>query len=323
MSGPPHGGDLSRLPAAEAACWLDLSTGINPRPYPAADLAGSLARLPQQRDLDALLAAARRAYCVPEGATIVAAPGTQAIIQWLPHIVRPERVTVIGPTYAEHAHRWSKFAPVAVADALPDTGFAVVVNPNNPDGRRFAPDDLRAAAQRVTLVVDEAFGDLAPQETVAGAPGTIVLKSFGKFYGLAGVRLGFAIAEPAVAAALADALGPWAVSGPALSLGRAALADEAWAETTRATLARERAALDDALAQAGLTVVGGTDLFRLVSTPDAAALSATLAAHQIAVRRFPERADWVRIGAPGPHLSRLTHALADFARRRPALSQAV
>jgi len=262
-----HGGDLSeaRSRAAAVRDWLDLSTGINPHAYPAHIAPADLTRLPQRAAGDALLAAARAAYRVPEVAGIVAAPGTQAILQWLPRLVPAESVAVVSPTYAEHAAVWARagaaVTPVATLEAARSADVAVVVNPNNPDGRLHRPEDIAAfaAARRgraVALIVDEAFGDLTPHLTAAGTPKTIVLRSFGKFYGLAGLRLGFAIAPPQVTERIAEALGPWAVSGPALAIGAQALADTTWAEAMRVRLLMEAAALDRALNRAGLPVVG-------------------------------------------------------------------
>lgn len=326
VSAIPHGGDLgdaARLAGSAAAAahgWLDLSTGINPHTFPAVHDAAALKRLPQRADEDRLIAAARRAYRVPDDAAILAAPGTQAIIQWLPHVLPADRVTVLGPTYAEHAAVWSRHAPTTEAATLPTDGLAVVVNPNNPTGRVVPQDTLAAFASAgapgtVRLVVDEAFGDLTPDVSAAGLPGTIVLKSFGKFYGLPGLRLGFAIGPAPVIARLAEAIGPWAVPAPALVTGAAALADDAWATAMRARLTREAAELDTVLTAAGLTVVGGTALFRLVETPDAAALQRALARHAIWTRAFPYAPTWLRIGLPGPHLPRLEAALAAVAAR--------
>jgi cobalamin biosynthetic protein CobC len=265
-----------------------------------------------------LLTTARKAYAVQPDAGIVAAPGTQAILQWLPQVVPARRVAVVGPTYAEHAAVWARAGAqvetVATLEKADKADLAVVVNPNNPDGRIHPPQELAAfAADRsggVALVVDEAFGDLLPHLTVAGAPGTIVLKSFGKFYGLAGLRLGFAVSALDVTARLAAALGPWAVSGPALAIGTQALADTAWAEAMRARLTREAAELDRVLMAAGLPVVGGTDLFRLVETATAPQWHEALAAEGVWTRAFDEAPHRLRIGLPGVLMSRLEAALA-------------
>ncbi|MCF3933189.1 threonine-phosphate decarboxylase CobD [Acuticoccus sp. M5D2P5] len=319
-----HGGELADARAHGGdGPILDLSTGINPHAYPAAFAPDVLRPLPQREADDRLRDAARRAYHVPDDADIVAAPGTQAILQWLPHCLPATRVTVIGPTYQEHAAIWSRHAPtttVPTIDDAPATGLTVIVNPNNPDGRFVAADRLAAHAaatqsEAIALVVDEAFGDLAPERTAAGTARTLVLKSFGKFYGLAGLRLGFAIGPAEAIAPLRAALGPWAVSGPALEIGARALADAPWAAAMRERLARERAELDGALATAGLTVVGGTDLFRLVETEDAAAWHAALAREGIWTRIFPTHPRRLRIGLPGEALPRLEAALAHIGER--------
>jgi len=317
-----HGGDLDEARARSGgAAVLDLSTGINPHAYPASAGADAFAALPQPGDLAALLRAARIAYRVPEEAAVAAAPGTQAILQWLPHLLPARMVAIIGPTYGEHAATWARRARVATVRDLDAAGggdLSIVVNPNNPDGRTLAPERLRAFAKErgphapagIALVVDEAFADLDPAITSAGAPNTLVLRSFGKFYGLAGLRLGFAIGPPDVVAALQDALGPWAVSGPALRIGAAALSDAQWAEAMRARLAAERVTLDDALNRAGLPVSGGTDLFRLVRTERARYWHDALARNGVWTRPFDYAPNWLRIGQPGSALPRLRAALA-------------
>lgn len=321
-----HGGDLeeARRAAPHAGPWLDLSTGINPHSYPARITPAALTALPQ-RDAEARLeAAARTAYRVPAGTALVAAPGTQALIQLLPLLVPAPRVAVLGPTYQEHAAAWARTSTVTTAGHL-DPAIAadlwVVVNPNNPDGRVLAPETLSAfAAARAVhaaaagseapvLVVDEAFADLVPGATAAGAPHTLVLRSFGKFFGLAGLRLGFAVGAPGLVARLRAALGPWAVSGPALQVGAAALADTAWADAMRATLRRERAVLDERLAAAGLAVCGGTDLFRLVEHPAAARWHRALAREGVWTRTFEDAPQRLRIGLPGARLPVFERAL--------------
>lgn len=328
-----HGGDLTDAMAGWGAGdppWLDLSTGINPHPWPVpAELrCEGWEALPSRAALDRLLAAAREAYGVSDGAAIVAAPGTQAVIQWLPRLAPPGPVAVVGPTYGEHAASWraAGFAvrEVATLPAARGARHVVVVNPNNPDGRLLAPDTLRTAATACAqeggwLVVDESFVDLSPDRSVAalaaGLP-VVVLRSFGKFHGLAGLRLGFAVAPVPIAREIAAALGPWAVSGPALTVGAAALADRAWTDAMRRRLAREAASLDAVLTGAGLALAGGTALFRLVRHPEAAALHARLAAAHIWCRRFPDEPDLLRFGLPPglDALKRLRIALAAHAQ---------
>ncbi|MBF0305846.1 MAG: aminotransferase class I/II-fold pyridoxal phosphate-dependent enzyme [Alphaproteobacteria bacterium] len=168
----------------------------------------------------------------------------------------------------------------------------------------FSPSEIalaEALARRGgLLVVDEAFADVAPEVSVAGrvGPGMVVLRSFGKFFGLAGLRLGFAIAPPPLALALRDMMGPWAVAGPAIAIGTRALADRKWMAVTRNRLAREALALDGLLGAAGMTVLGGTPLFRLVSAGRAWALYEYLGERGILVRPFAVSPRWLRFGLP-------------------------
>ena len=261
-----HGGDLTaarrRFPEAPEP-WIDLSTGINPVPYPVADLPSEVwSRLPTQPLEQALLEAAAARYGVRDLATIAAAPGTQALIQLLPRIVPKSRVAIVGPTYDEHEACWARqghdVSIVANLEGTAGADVVIVVNPNNPTGLLLPPAALRRT--NGLLIVDEAFIDLFPQDaSLAGnlPANTVVLRSFGKIYGLAGVRLGFAIAEKPITDRIRDELGPWAVSGPALEIGRRALADSAWLEAATARLADDRQKLDSLLVSAGCEIVGG------------------------------------------------------------------
>jgi cobalamin biosynthetic protein CobC len=329
-----HGGDLATARALFPDApqpWVDLSTGINPIPYPLPKLPLSLwQRLPGADDEAALLAAARKAYHVPPKAEIVAAPGTQILIDLLPRVlpalVAVGPVAVLGPTYAEHALAWRKAGatvrePTTLADVA-EAATVVVVNPNNPDGRSLSHPDLAALAARCAarggmLILDEAFADFTPETSLLPIlpPATIVLRSFGKTYGLAGVRLGFAIGEVAPIAALRAAMGPWAVAGPALEIGARALADTESLAAAGAARGADAARLDALLSPLG-RIVGGTTLFRLLATPDAPSLFAHLGRHGLYVRRFQNDATWLRFGLPGDAAAwtRLEAALASFAR---------
>ncbi len=307
-----HGGQLGlarRLFPDAPEPFLDLSTGINPHAYALPELpAAAFARLPEPEEVAALEAQAARAYRVASPEMVVAAPGTQALIQLLPRVFPLPAVAVLGPTYAEHARAWQMAgARVMSAGSLAELAAApgaVLCNPNNPDGRRWPAAALLAAAPRRLLVVDEAFVDLeedADRLSLAPMlpqPGVVVLRSFGKTFGLAGLRLGFALAAPTAATALRAALGPWAVSGPAIAAGRAALADTAWRDAMRERLRREAAALDGCLAAAGLQVLGGTMLFRLAAGDRAPQLFERLGRAGILVRRFSEQPRWLRFGLP-------------------------
>ncbi|MDX2265801.1 MAG: threonine-phosphate decarboxylase CobD [Hyphomicrobiales bacterium] len=315
-----HGGD----PPGDG--WLDLSTGISPFSYPLTQLPGEAwTRLPTASALKRLHVAARHAYrCAPSYA-VVAAPGTQILIQLIPFLRPGARVGVVSPTYAEHAACWrlagSDVALIGGLEESDGCDVAVVVNPNNPDGRTHSPDPLAAAGARLAkrggfLVVDEAFADCAPEISVCGSggDGLIALRSFGKFYGMAGLRLGFAVGAPALMEKLAALLGPWAVSGPALHVGEAALRDAAWAEKARREHGRLADRLDGILRASGCEIVGGAPLYRLAAHPQAGRLHANLASRRIWTRVFDFNPAWVRFGLPGSDddFARLEAALAEF-----------
>ncbi len=306
-----HGGNLHaarrRFPHAPAP-FIDLSTGINPEAYPFSPLpADAFARLPEPADLQALQAVAARAYGAADPAMVVAAPGTQVLINLLPRLFPQSRVAVLGPTYAEHAAAWTACGAAVhetgELNRLADHPAAVLCNPNNPDGRRVAPSDLLTLAGTARLlVVDEAFADFeGPHLSVVphlAHPGTIVLRSFGKSFGLAGVRLGFAVALPETAAVIREALGPWCVSGPALRIGMEALGDRPWIDRTVRRLTADTERLDALLRRGGGDVLGGTRLFRLAHAADAPHLADRLGQSGILVRSFADRPGQLRFGIP-------------------------
>jgi cobalamin biosynthetic protein CobC len=309
-----HGGDLGearRLFPDAPAPWIDLSTGINPIAYPLPALpACAFTRLPEPADHAALEETAARAYGVADPACVIAAPGTQALISLLPFLVGARTVAVVAPTYGEHARSWratgALVREVAGPEEAGDADVLVLVSPNNPDGRVFPRAVLRdlaggLAARGGLLVVDEAFADLEPVESLAAdlPEGALVLRSFGKTYGLAGVRLGFALVRGGLGARLRAALGPWAVSGPAIAVGRAALADRAWREAAMRARAADAARLDRLLAPLAGGAVRGTNLFRTIETGHAPEIFATLGRAGIWVRRFQDAPGRLRFGLPG------------------------
>lgn len=321
-----HGGNLENAMAIYGGRrqeWLDLSTGINPNSYPfspVADVAWS--RLPDSLDEQNLLAAARDYYSVQKFSQIIAANGTQAILEILPEVISVKRVVILSPTYGEHTHVWQKAGAdvtrIYTLEELPkNTDLLVVVNPNNPDGRIWKREALvEAAAQVKHLIVDEAFGDVAPQLGMAEVlpENAIVLRSFGKFFGLAGLRLGFAICNPDIASSIENRLGPWAVSGPALKIGAQAFKDASWIVSTRKSLEINAEKLTRCLTKNGLTVEGACSLFVFVRHNHATKLFEHLALHQILVRPFEEMPDKLRFGLCGnsDELTRLDEVLASF-----------
>ncbi|MFZ5557493.1 MAG: threonine-phosphate decarboxylase CobD [Pseudomonadota bacterium] len=320
-----HGGRLREAAARHGIAperWLDLSTGINPDGWPVPALPPEVwRRLPETGD--GLEAAARRYYGT---AAVLPVAGSQAAIQALPWLRPRSRVGVLAPTYAEHARAWQRAGhdvleidAAAVAGALDALDVLVLVNPNNPTGQRWpAPQLLQwramLAARGGWLVVDEAFADPAPQDSLAAMsalPGLVVLRSLGKFFGLAGARVGFVLAPADLLAALDERLGPWAVAHPARAVATLALADDAWQRAARRRLDAAGARLAALLSVHGLEPAGTTALFAWVATPDAEAVHDFLARQGILTRRFAAPRG-VRFGLPGDDAQwqRLEAALA-------------
>jgi len=330
-----HGGSLGRASALFPHApqpFVDLSTGINPHSYPLFELpATALSRLPEAARARELAKVAASAYGAPSAAHVVLAPGTQILLPRVASLVNPGKALVLGPTYAEHA-RAAAIAGHSVTEiddfeALAGADLAIVVNPNNPDGCIIERERLLQLTETLRakgglLVVDEAFMDVGPRaESLAGdvdQGGIVVLRSFGKFFGLAGLRLGFALADPQTVERLDAQFGPWAVAGPALEYGIRALADSGWQTEMRATLKAEGERLDALFGRFGVPVAGGTTLFRYLRLADAAGLFSALGERGVLLRHFTDRPHLLRAGLPGSQeeWQRLESALAEWASRR-------
>ena len=320
MAAPVHGGDLKNAMAlarefgfevGNLSSWMDLSTGINPRPYPVPQLDPSLWHaLPSQDLQEKLIDAAVSYYHAPSADHLLAASGSAVLIQLLPTLFEGQAVSIVSPTYGDHAQAWARNARACSLIANVDDhgeGILVLTNPNNPDGRKYTADELHNFAERQTragswLIVDEAFADLIegerPTTALVEKFNVIVLKSIGKFFGLAGTRLGFMVAPPAKINAMKKQLGSWPVSGPVLEIGFQALTNVTWQNETRAFLKVQTEAVLEIFKQAQLPIVGGTDLFTLVDQSAKPTLFKELLSAQIYVRSFDYNADWLRIGLP-------------------------
>jgi cobalamin biosynthetic protein CobC len=308
---PLHGGSgedfLRQHYPAAATPRLDLSTGINPWPYPHSEIAAAvLQKLPSPSLTEACRTNAANYFGV-KATNVAVLPGSQAAISLLPRLFEPTQVAVLEPGYSEHVASWSaaghEVTPVSDADDT-QASILVLTNPNNPDGRRWNKEELlRLFASRSTdgqwLVIDEAFADVTPDISLAGSAGKLVIfRSFGKFFGLAGVRLGFAIAPHNLVRRLQDSIGPWAVSGPALEIGARAYSDRDWQARTRDRLAEAARHLRALLNRHGLADAGGTDLFLLTEHVRTAELFSQLCTDGIYARRFAEHPRWLRFGLP-------------------------
>lgn len=326
-----HGGRLleaARRYGVPPSGWLDLSTGINPDGWPVPETPqAAWARLPE--DGDGLVEAARRFYGagqvlpVANGlpmANVLPAAGSQAAIQALPWLRDPCRVAVMHPGYAEHALAWKRAGhEVTLSSSLAqahDRDVVVVINPNNPTGELHGADTLLDLRKRLNarggwLIVDEAFMDAEPSQSLASCAsleGLIVLRSLGKFFGLAGARVGFALAAPSLLVRLQDRLGPWTVAGPSRRIATQALADIVWQERARARLLANSQRLAALLTRRGLPPDGGSALFQRVKSAHAQPVHEALARRGVLTRLFADppslrfglpsaEADWTRLDA--------------------------
>lgn len=306
-----HGGRL-RTAAAQFAIplpqWLDLSTGINPDGWPVrTPPATAWARLPE--DDDDLEPVACHYYGVCQ---LLPVAGSQAAIQALPRLRMPSRVGVLHPGFSEHGNAWlsNRHRIVTVTagqiDALlPDIDVLVLTQPNNPTGVMFKRDRLLQWREQLTarggwLIVDEAYMDATPEYSIAthaDNPGLIVLRSLGKFFGLAGARVGFVCAEQNLLTQLRQLLGPWAISHPSRWIASQALQDTTWQQQARRQLLASSFRLQSLLQQHQLHPAGGCAFFQWSVSPHAAAIHQTLAQQGILVRLFDDPLS-VRFGLP-------------------------
>ena len=257
---PLHGGDIVSASARfgiPVAQWLDLSTGLNPVAYPVPVLEAEVfQRLPYLRP--EFIDAAANYYGNDQ---LMPSNGSQLIIQELPNCLAKLPVLLPEYGYQEHHDHWKRhgnpieyypaFDPheaAATIEAALEKGEAfhlVIINPNNPTGLGFAPEQLADWARSMPpggyMVIDEAFIDVTPEMSVLGrhfCDNMLVLRSFGKFFGLAGIRLGFVFAHPELRNMLQQRTGIWAVNGPAQALATQALLDSDWQATAQHRIRR-------------------------------------------------------------------------------------
>lgn len=320
-----HGGRLADAKAhfgTGNAPWIDLSTGINPHGWPGAgNLAMDWQALPDPGALGDLEAAAAACFGT-DPAHVCAVPGTEIGLRMLGDIL-PGPAIHARPSYRTHGEMIPHSRPTDFCDlTMTDAATLVLANPNNPDGRMTPPATLLGWLEArhsgaSWLVVDEAFADASPEVSLGGhvhdGRRLIVFRSFGKFFGLAGVRLGFVLGPRTLIAQYRQKLGSWPLSAAALAIGTAAYRDAEWIASMRIALREEANALDAVLARRGFTAIGGCPLFRLIETADAPALFERLARQAILTRPFDYDPRWLRLGLPPSReaLDRLDAALAD------------
>ncbi|HUD90420.1 threonine-phosphate decarboxylase [Sphingobium sp.] len=316
-----HGGSLKAAKAhfgASTQPWMDLSTGINPEPWPGIrDLTIDWQRLPEPETLHELEAVASVNFGV-DARHVCAVPGTEIGLRLAGQLIEGA-TRHVSPSYRTHGEMVAGSTATAWADAARSEGSLILANPNNPDGRLLdrAPllDMLEVRAGQNWLLVDEAFADTTPATSlmplVADDRQLLIFRSFGKFFGLAGVRLGFVLGPTAFLVRLRAQLGAWPLSAAAIAIGMAAYGDSHWIAETRDRLRASAAGLDAVLERSGYRPIGQCPLFRLIETEQAPLLFDRLARAAILTRPFAEQPHWLRIGLPADQaaLHRLEHVL--------------
>ena len=309
-----HGGDLSGfyyLNSNYGGPVLDLSTGINPVAYPISAIQFERwAKLPQKSHETALIAAAA-AYLGVNPKYVRPAPGSQILISQLPYILRKTRVQVLSPTYGEHLPSWQQAGHDVLTTGfdeplLEDVQVCIITNPNNPNGQVTRRETIVAYANALAarggfLIIDEAFADVMPSASVTDLVDQypiLILRSFGKFFGLAGARLGFLVADEPFISSMQQKLGPWAVSGPALDVATQAYLDDAWIDQTRSDLSSSMHRLCGLMKHAGFEHLGGTPLFALFQHQDMVRLNQKLLMGGVYARSFEAFPTWLRMGLP-------------------------
>ncbi len=309
-----HGGKVEAARAAFPGSpepWIDLSTGICPWSYPLTSPPSSaFTRLPEPEVITELEQAAASCFGVADPSRVIATPGSDQALRIAGALLKDKHVAVVRPGYSGHILAWKARKPdEIVAEELDwaarNHDVVVLANPNNPDGRTIRREHLIEAAEVLAsrggvLLVDEAFADAAPELSVSDAAGAglIVFRSFGKFFGLAGLRLGFVIANAEWAAGFRQLLGDWPITGPTAVIATAAYRDREWQTAQRARLANGAARLNSVLNKSRLEVIGGTVLFRLARACNADAVFRQLTAAGILTRPFANDPTLLRVGLP-------------------------
>lgn len=329
-----HGGRLYQaakehgIPLSD---WLDLSTGVNPSVYPVPPIDPACwNRLPE--DGDGLEEAAATYY---GNERLIVLPGSQAAIQALPSLFPSGVMSCVAPIYEEHPHAWQRNGhkvrrlPTLQRALAAATPIVLVCNPNNPTALQLPRETLVDAANQLQrrggwLIVDEAFADHEPENCIASlaggpeAPNLVVLRSLGKFFGLAGARVGCLFAAPDILERMRELLGPWPLSNPSRAVASAALRDTAWQIAARRQLATDSQRLAELLAPLG--EVSRTALFCTLKVVEDAvrpvrlhALFEHFARRAILTRRFDQHG-LLRFGLPGneSEWQRLMQCIAEW-----------
>jgi cobalamin biosynthesis protein CobC len=311
-----HGGDLTEAKKVfnhiSIDSWIDLSTGINLNSYNDTGIGlSNLDKLPTKDSYDELVSAAKNYYSVSDTNRLCISSGAQSLINILPYIFSIEKnVAIFSPTYSEHAISWKKanysIREINKIDQILNEDIVVITNPNNPDGLVYSHSDIEEIYSKIVknkglLIIDESFIDATPELSFVKKlqnRNIIILKSFGKFFGLAGLRLGFAIGNEGIISDLENILGPWPVSTIALNIATKAMSDIDWIKGTRSLLLKLSEELNSNLSSSGYNIYGTTAFFTLISVENSTKMQRELANKGIWTRIFDYNNRWVRIGVP-------------------------
>ena len=305
-----HGGDLDKAInkyGGKKEQWIDLSTGINPNSYPHSDInIKEFRNLPSKTDILKLNEIAKISF--QTNASVSSLMGAQAAINILPVLFPIGNITILEPTYNEYNKVFSDFSrniiTVRTLHELKNSQIAILCNPNNPDGRLYSNEDLIELSKNVqVLIVDESFIDQYPENSLSTkinnqTNNIIILRSFGKFFGLAGLRLGFTITGKKLDKKIKDLIGPWPISSITSIIASKALCDNVWKENTIKYLQENSRLIDSLTSKLKWEIVGGTNLFRLYKTPNASIAQDKLAKLKVWTRRFSYSPYWIRLGIP-------------------------
>ncbi|MGB0495833.1 MAG: threonine-phosphate decarboxylase CobD [Kangiellaceae bacterium] len=316
-----HGGQLQKqakkynIPAEN---WLDLSTGISPYSYPVQTIPSSMwRRLPEFSD--SLLKAVKQYY---GSSKFVACAGSQAAIQAIPQVwkqvlkfsaTRPAKIWLPKVGYKEHQKHWisngfsiTHYVELPNASDLEENSVVVVINPNNPSGAVYDSKILLELANTLAkknglLIIDEAFIDsnlsLSIATKASHFKNLIILRSIGKFFGLAGIRLGFAFANDTWLKQLKVKLGEWPISGPSLYIAEKALSDSSWQSAQRFRLDKQSMALHSLLRRVFNLNSKGCNLFRTINLANATEIFESLCKQAVYVRLTDDKKS-LRFGIP-------------------------
>ena len=304
-----HGGDIDNAIqkyGGNKDSWIDLSTGINPHHYPYKLInISELKNLPCENDINKLNKVAKKYF--KTFACVTAVSGAQAGINILPFLFPNKTVSILSPTYNEYQNVFSKSLTkinnVEKLIQLKNSQVAIICNPNNPDGKLYCNEDLLEISKNVGyLIIDESYMDQYPGKSLSqkldDQTNIIIIRSFGKFFGLAGIRLGFLISNKEINKKIEFLIGKWPISNIAINIANKALIDDVWIMNTISFLEEGSNFLDCLASKVSWKIVGGTNLYRLYETPNADHTQNKLANLKIWSRRFEYSKKWIRLGIP-------------------------